>query len=115
VSKQNPSSQTYTNEGALGCLARLYWMFLGNVIIFFSAISIVLNKSESFLTGLDWIFASGVFSIILFRYLDINYFKGARPDGQAATMADFWKYMRNVALSSMAVWGIAHLLKSLLA
>jgi len=106
VSKHN-SSQIYKNEGAFGCLARLYWMFLGNVIVFFSAISIALSKSQSFLTGLDWVFCSGVFSIILFRYLDVSYFKGTRPDGEAATMTDF--------VASVVVWGIAHLLKSLLA
>jgi len=114
VSKQS-SSQAYSNDGALGCLARLYWMFLGNIVVFFSLILIALSKNESFLTGLDWIFCSGVFSIILFRYLDINYFKGARPDGEPASMADFWRYLRNVLIVSVAAWGLAHLLKNVLA
>jgi len=109
------TSQKYSNEGAFGCLARVYWMLLGNVVILFAAILITQNKSKSFLVEADWVFFCGVFSIILFRYLDIAHFKGERAEGQMATMADFSKYLRNVLIVSAVIWSAAHALKFVLA
>lgn len=99
ASKNSP--EKYSNDGALGCLSRLYWMFAGNVVILFAAVSIALSKDQSFLTVLDWVF------------IDIKYFKGSGPDGQPATMQDFGKYFRNVLIMSGITWGLAHFLNRL--
>jgi hypothetical protein len=107
------STPKYSNEGATGCLARLYWMFAGNVIVFFALVMIAMDKSASFLTPLDLLFAAGVFSVLLTRYLDTAYFKGTDSDGNVSTMEGFRKYLRNVLLITLPLWGVAHFFKSL--
>lgn len=109
------SSQTYSNDGAMGCLARLYWMFLGNGVLLFSAASIGMSKSESFLSTPDIVFGAGVVLLVILRFLDIRYLKGARPDGQPASMLDFWQYVRNVSIATGTIWSLAHLIKYVLA
>jgi len=108
------SSQNYSNDGALAWLVRLYWMFIGNCIVMFSGISIALNKSQTFLTGLDGVYFLGALGLITFRAVDIKLFNGNNSDGQPASMADFWKYFRNVLFFTTAIWGLAHFLKSVL-
>jgi hypothetical protein len=63
-----------TSLGAYGCLVRLGWMFLGSVIVMFSAVGIV--RHEGFLSLADGVFRAALAACIVLRYVDIKYLRG---------------------------------------
>lgn len=100
-------SDTPNNHIALGCLIRLYWMGLGNAVLFFSAI-LIAQRREDFLSELDAVYGSAVFSLVMFRYIDIKYFKGNTSTGEPATMAHWKRYMRAMLVLALFAWGMVH-------
>jgi hypothetical protein len=103
----SPDSNSSQNKSALGCLIRFYWMGLGNIVLFFSAIKIA-QRRDVFLSELDAVFWSAVFSLVMFRYIDIRHLNGGTTTGEPATISTFKKYAMGLAGAAAATWAMAH-------
>ena len=102
-SPSNPSEYT----GCLPVLLRLFWMGVGNFLLF--ALALVIGQSKDVLfSRYDVLFAALVLLCILARYLDIAYFQGATADGEPATLRDWRRYSVVLVLVSLVIWAGAH-------
>ena len=78
------------SENNSGCLLRLYWMMIGNVLVLVSA-GMMAKTGNLLLYGSIYVII--VATIIIARYLDIRYFAGQKADVSGpATMGDWKKY-----------------------
>ena len=100
---QTPDKQ----GGGLGLIARLFWMFFGNAILFISVIFIVEHKGGVFHTA-DVVFWITAAALVLIRYLDIKLCAGLTVMGLPASMAHWIKYVAILLICSTAVWALAH-------
>lgn len=105
MESENPKSR-----GPGGCLARLFWMGLGNLILVLSAVAIFQNQAGFTLTGMDALLWSASLSLLAVRFVDIRYLAGETTDSQPASMADWRRYAATVLGVSFALWLGAHLL-----
>ncbi len=102
------NDQPTSKQGiALGILARFFWMFLGNFILFFSIICIFEYKSGLFHTA-DAVFWITVAALVIVRYLDINLLDGLTATGLPASMSNWTKYVTLLLICSTAVWLLSH-------
>jgi hypothetical protein len=102
------NNQSSGKQGsALGILARFFWMFIGNFILFFSIICIFEYKSGLFHTA-DAVFWITVAALVIVRYLDINLLDGLTATGLPASMANWTKYVTLLLICSTAVWTVSH-------
>ncbi len=86
-----------------GCLTRLYWIFLGNALLFF-AVGMLIDKRPKFPALLDAVCLFAMVSLVAVRYIDIRYYKGETGDGTLATMEQWRKYALILVTGSIAVW-----------
>jgi hypothetical protein len=98
---------TDKQSSALGMMARLWWMLLGNAILALSIVFVVENK-EGFFHTADWVFWITVATLILVRYLDIRLLDGTTATGAHATTIHWVKYVALLAACTTAVWALAH-------
>ncbi len=99
---QNQPISEHSNEA--GCLIRLYWMFLGNAILFILLAYLFLNRLR-FPSLLDAGCLLALASLMAARYIDIRRFNGANVENSApATMADWRKYTQFLVTGYVAVW-----------
>jgi hypothetical protein len=89
-----------------GVLARLYWMFFGNLILVFLLI-FIFEKGPGFPSLHDAAYLVTLVSLLIIRYLDIRFLKGETGEGKPATMTD-WRH-HAVLVSSVATgaWIVA--------
>jgi hypothetical protein len=106
MSIQNDQT-TDKRDGGLGIIARLFWMFFGNFILFISIISIFQHKGGVFHTA-DVVFWITVVALVFVRYLDIKFCGGLTATGLPASMAHWIKYVAILLICSTAVWVLAH-------
>ncbi|MBI5440817.1 MAG: hypothetical protein HY900_06360 [Deltaproteobacteria bacterium] len=92
-----------------GCLARLFWMAAGNVLLFFLAAGIF-SKSPGALSGLDLGYWLVVAASLAVRYADIRYLGGRTANGVSATLRDWGRYAAILVGVALVVWGAAHLM-----
>ena len=90
-----------------GCLIRLYWMIVGNALLFFCAMAIAEGNSSLYapINALFWILLG---TLLAARYVDIRFFDGMTGDGDTATMADFKRYAVLLGLMAVGLWIGAH-------
>jgi uncharacterized membrane-anchored protein len=101
------SHQEQKYDSATGCLARLFWMMVGNFIVLFCAYSIFQNDAGFF--GLaDLLYWAVVGSLLAVRYADIRYLQGMTADGEPATMAHWRRYAVAVVLIFTGLWFAVH-------
>ena len=100
--------------GGAGILARIYWMFVGNVLLLF-ILALIFERHPPFPAVLDAAYLSVVTSLVLVRYLDIRFLHGETGDGKPATLAHWGRYVMLITAAGTAAWflarGMAHLLK----
>ena len=97
------------NSGHLGgCLARLFWLMVGNLILVLAAIGIGQNQAGFALTGRDVLFWAVALSLVAVRYVDIRYLGGQTADNRPASMSVWGRYAATVLGVSLAVWLVAH-------
>ena len=101
-----PQEQDAARTEASGCLLRVYWMMLGNVLVVITAWQIA--QSDSLLTAADLIFWLGVASLIGIRYADVRYLRGRTAEGQPATMRDWRRYSLGILGVSAILWIALH-------
>jgi hypothetical protein len=107
-STQNQSTQNASQLG--GCLVRLLWMAVGNMILILAAIYIAQDHKGFALTATDAVFWTTAICLPLVRFVDIRFLNGKTNDSQPATMAHWVRYTAAILGGSLAVWLVAHLI-----
>jgi hypothetical protein len=106
MSKQNEVPiENY--DSILGLFVRIFWMLLGNAILFFAALSIFQHKGEILHTA-DIVYWATTAALVIARYLDIKFWKGLTATGQPATMSHWRKYTVILLVCLTAVWAALH-------
>jgi hypothetical protein len=95
-------SDNKNNSGA-GCLARFYWMLIGNALLAV-AFTFLFQKHPRFPSFLDIGCLLVVASLVLVRYIDINCFRGHTGEGTPATMKHWRTYTIVLVSGSFLVW-----------
>ncbi len=101
-------SESSDRDRAGGCLARLFWLGVGNFILVLSAIGIGQRQNGFSLGWLDVVLWATAFGLIAVRYADIAFFQGQTADSRPATMSDWRRYALTVLAVSLALWLGAH-------
>ena len=107
VSKRAPVSSPPEKQPMTGCFLRLFWMALGNFLLFGLAAMISKQKSWTF-SVYDAAFWATVLLLFAARLLDIRRFHGETSAGEPATMAHFKRYVAVLVVVAGAIWGVAH-------
>jgi len=103
-----PNGQTTDGQSTLlGILARLGWMFFGDVVLAFCILFIIENRG-SFSHASDWVFWIDVVSLVLVRYTDIKFLDGCTVTGARASITHWIRYAALLVACSAAVWTLAH-------
>jgi len=94
--------------GGLSLLVRLFWMAVGNFILFFMVCGIVAGENKGL--GLkDAVYAIVVVLLVLARYIDIRYLGGYTAQGAPASMAHWYRYVAGLITCGGVIWGLAHM------
>lgn len=94
--------------GGMGCLTRILWMVVGNLVLIFSASFIARGHYASF-SGADMVFWITMALLVLLRYADIARFHGTTAQGnQPATMAHWRRYVVGLVVVAALLWILAH-------
>jgi hypothetical protein len=101
----NQPAEKYDNP--LSLLARLFWMMVGNAILFFTTIFIFTNQGKMFNVA-DVVFWITVAALVLTRYIDVKFLGGMTVTDKPASMANWRKYTMFLLICSAAVWVISH-------
>ncbi|MEN6557521.1 MAG: hypothetical protein ABFC54_05000, partial [Thermoguttaceae bacterium] len=91
-----------------GCLTRLFWMGIGNLMLVLVAVNIVQRRAGFAFSGLDVLFWGTVVALLAVRWVDIQFLQGQTADSRPATMADWRRYGLLVSSVSLIVWIVAH-------
>ena len=101
------SNDTDKQTSGSAVAARFFWMFLGNMILMFSALFIAERKSNSFGT-VDIVFWATFVILLAVRYLDIKFLGGFTVTDKPASLAHWRRYSILLSIFSVAVWALAH-------
>jgi hypothetical protein len=110
IGKDTPAA---TGMGAGGCLVRLGWMLLGNVVLLLCLVAIY--QGQGALSYADAIFWGVAAACILLRYLDIRYLHGLTAAGVPATVSNWYRYVIVFLIVVALAWGVVHAVSSHLA
>jgi hypothetical protein len=92
-----------TNTSPLGCLVRLGWMGVGNLILVLCLFGISQRPWRIF-EFIDAIYLVTVAALIALRYVDIRYYAGTTSTGEPCTLADWRAYSWRVIALAGAAW-----------
>ena len=98
---------TDKHESGLSVIARLFWMFFGNVILFISTIFIFQHEGRMFHAA-DAVFWVTVVALVFIRYLDIKFCGGLTATYLPGSMSHWKRYAILVVICSTAIWALAH-------
>ena len=103
---ENPEKNS---ESPAGCVLRIFWIFPGNLILFFCAF-LIGSKPAAFLTfsAFDIAYGATVAALLAARYLDIRHLNGATVFGTPASMSHYRRYALILIAASVGVWAAAH-------
>lgn len=90
-----------------GCLLRLFWMLVGNAIVYASLAMIAMNGA-AFPSALDAVIWVTVMLTILARRVDITRWEGKTAGGEPATLAHWRRYAVTVVAVTAAASALAH-------
>ncbi len=113
VEQQTPGEAV----GTTGCLLRVFWMFLGFILLYFVGYFIASRPvaagplSLSILDAIYWVLIAAMAGA---RYLDVHRFRGKTATGEPATAKHATRYALLLAAVAGATWVLAHLLVPLL-
>ena len=96
-------------SSATGCLLRLFWMGIGNIILFFCLTYIFHNRVRG-LALADLGYWLTVVAMVAVRWVDIHSYHGDTVTGEPATMTHWRKYALLLPSGALVVWIIIHLL-----
>jgi hypothetical protein len=101
------AASTSKQNTLAGCAVRFFWMLVGNMALFFLAISIAQHEPLP-LSWRDAAFLGVVGALICARFLDISYLDGKTTEDNPATRSDWAKYTIRLLAMTGAVWLAAH-------
>ena len=90
-----------------GCLTRLLWLGVGNVVLGISAVFIAQKRGLVF-SAADGVFWASVILMILVRRVDITILHGWTATGEPATMRHWRRYAVLLPVVGALVWAGAH-------
>ena len=101
ASGQKPST-------ASGCLARLYWMVVGNIALAILAIAIAEQNwwPPTWRDAAFWVVAA---SLAVVRLVDIRLLGGRTSEDAPANEADLRRYLVVLVVAASGLWALAHL------
>ena len=105
---RQPTEATPPRQEPAGCLAaiaRVFWLLVGNAILFFLAVYI---GETGTMSALDIAFWAVVAALGVVRYVDITRLNGLTTDGEPASLRHWRRYVVALVLGSAALWGSAH-------
>ena len=97
-----------------GCVLRLFWMLIGNAIVYGSLAMIAMN-GEAFPSVLDGVVWLTVGVTIVARRVDITRWAGKTASGEPATLAHWRRYAITVVLVTALASVLAHVIGGSLA
>ncbi|MDD5676390.1 MAG: hypothetical protein PHW60_00180 [Kiritimatiellae bacterium] len=103
------AQQLVPTESPSGCLVRLFWMGIGNIVLLVCAIYIV-HTPARFLSFADLGYWLSVLAMIAVRYVDIHRYGGATATGEPATTAHWRRYAIRLTAGALVAWIGIHLL-----
>jgi hypothetical protein len=83
-------------------------MFLGNGAFLFSGLYIAMSGRGWRLSLVDVVFWAATVSLLVARFLDISWYRGATSMGEPATMAHWRRYAVRLLLLAVTLWVGAH-------
>lgn len=101
------SQPSHAPPSGTGCLLRLFWMLLGNAIVYGSLAMIAMNR-EPFPSLLDAVAWITVALILLARRVDITRHHGTTASGDPATLAHWRRYAVAVVVLTALASLVAH-------
>ncbi len=104
---EEPKYEDHKFDPPAGCLLRLFWMLIGNVLLLFCAYGVFQHRS-SVLGMADALYWAIVGSLLAARYVDIRYLHGTTSDGDPATMTHWRRYATVLGVVSTGLWLGAH-------
>ena len=103
----SPEKQSVpTQVGTSGCLVRLAWMLLSNIVLALSALSIL--KHTALFSLADVVFWCTVVVALWLRYIDISRLGGQTASGKPATLAHWRRYAVLLSGLAFALWIVVH-------
>ena len=117
VDQHVPGDSGSGSAGTAGCLLRVFWLFLGFIILFFVGYFIATRPAASRLSlsifdAVYWAVAAAMAGA---RYLDVRCCSGKTATGEPATARHALRYALLLAAAAAAVWVGAHLVPLLAA
>lgn len=111
VDQHVPGQSGSGSAGAAGCLLRVFWLFLGFIVLFFTGYFIATRPaaaglSMSILDAVYWAVAAAMAGA---RYLDVRCCSGKTATGEPATAKHATRYALLLAAVAAAAWVGAHL------
>jgi hypothetical protein len=102
-------NQTNNIQGSgLSLLMRIFWMMIGNVILFIIVIGIF-ESGKGYLSLKDGIYWILVILLIITRYVDIKYLGGTTVTGLPASMSHWFRYVAGLIICAGLFWGLVHI------
>ena len=98
-------------DSLFGLILRVFWMLLGNAILFVSALLIFQSADGKFHT-VDTVFWVTAAVLVIARYLDIKFYNGQTATGEPADMSHWRAYTITLLVCSAVVWVLLHMVNS---
>ncbi len=93
-----------------GCAVRVLWLIGGPVAVAFTA-AVLARHETSNVFVVAAVFWGSVLAMLGLRYLDVTRLGGLTADGEPATLAHFRRYSLTVAVTAVALFGAALLVR----
>lgn len=106
---ENSKSDVSSAPAPAGCLLRLFWMLVGNGVLYLSLVLIATRRAP-LPSYLDAIAGVTVLAMIGARRLDIVRFGGRTVLDEPATLADWGRFSLLLVVAATVSWMIAHFL-----
>jgi len=107
--KPSPSAEPEIQQSSIvGAFLRAFWMFGGNVLLFFVTIAIF-EKGARTPNLLDTLYWAIVVLLVLAKYLDVRCYHGLTGQGEPATMKHVRRYVVILVQVTAVVWGLLRL------
>lgn len=96
-------------NSSAGCLLRLFWMGIGNIILFFCLTYIFHNRVHG-LTVVDLCYGLTVVAMVAVRWVDIHSYHGDTVTGEPATLSHWRRYALLICSVGVGAWLLARVL-----
>jgi len=103
------STESVKYDPPAGCLLRIFWMVIGNSLLFICAVYVLHNQIR-FISIVDLVYWMTILAMLAARYVDIRRFGGTTATGESATPAHWRRYAVWLLVGALIVWISIHLL-----